>query len=480
MTRLEQLLSQWEEGTLTTQGLAELKELLATAEGRAALVDDWLLNEAIYGKLRAAQDEAAPAVASQTPDPFPAGSSVHVRPRQGWLDKLLPALSWRQLPVSLRVSLGTAGAVGLVLIGTWFYFLRTPAAAIIDGMATVEHGSAKRPLQPGQGLYPGDLLRVPAGGAAVLAWNNEATRLRLDPGTELQVLGWARGRQFVLRQGRLQAAVAAQSRWRPLSIRTPQAEATVVGTCFSMDVSQSATRLEVTGGAVALRKTQSADAPGPSRITVRAGEFAVATLGGEMKTEAISHAASREVLAIPPAAPAQAPAPALVVWSDLVSELRITAGSVRVPPTTSGRYEERVRCYLTPAVTGPYIFWLHSGRPSELWLSTDDDPARRKQIAFVPRPAAAAGAASKPGAASWQLGPATTVLHPSQRSVPQSLQAGVRYYLEVLAEHDPKDLILVNWAKPGEPTNAPSGVVDRSVLSPFFETASRAGAPGQR
>ena len=480
MTRLEQLLSQWEEGTLTIQDLPELKRLLATPEGRVALVDDWLLSEAIYGKLRAAQEDEALAAPAQTPDPITGVAGARIRSGQSWIEKLLPGLPWRRVPIALRLSLGVAGAVGLWLIAAWVYFQQTPAAAMIDGTATVEHGSAKHPLQPGQGLYRGDLLRVPPGGTVVLAWNQEATRLRLDAGTELQVLGWARGRQFILRQGRLQAAVAAQSRWRPLIVRTPQAEATVVGTCFSMEVSPSATRLEVTGGAVALCKTLPAGAPGPAGITVRAGEFAVATVGAVMKAETITRSASREVLAIPTDGPPQASAPGTVVWSDLVADLRIAAGTVRVPPATNHRYEERVRCYLTPPVTGNYTFWLQSGRRSELWLSTDDDPAHRRQIASVPRPTGSIGAAPRTGAASWQLAPSMTAQHPSQKSAPQSLREGGRYYLEVLSEHDPNDLILVHWAKPGEPANAPSGVVDRSVLSPFFEIASRPGSAGQR
>ncbi|MEI7731963.1 MAG: hypothetical protein WCO56_20485 [Verrucomicrobiota bacterium] len=52
MKSVEQLLTEWEEGRLTAEGAHELKQLLRTPEGRAALVDDWLFYEALNGLLR--------------------------------------------------------------------------------------------------------------------------------------------------------------------------------------------------------------------------------------------------------------------------------------------------------------------------------------------------------------------------------------------------------------------------------------------
>jgi hypothetical protein len=47
-------------------------------------------------------------------------------------------------------------------------------------------------------------------------------------------------------------------------------------------------------------------------------------------------------------------------------------------------FGERVTGFLTPPETGNYKFWIASDASSELWLSTDSNPANRMKIANVP------------------------------------------------------------------------------------------------
>ena len=104
-------------------------------------------------------------------------------------------------------------------------------------------------------------------------------------------------------------------------------------------------------------------------------------------------------------------------------------------------------------MTGNYIFWIASDDNSELYLSTNDNPANKVSIASVPE-----WTASR----QWNK-------FPSQKSaLPINLTAGQRYYVEVLQkEGDGGDNLAVGWAMPGEATSAPSEVIPGSVLSPF-------------
>jgi len=36
----------------------------------------------------------------------------------------------------------------------------------------------------------------------------------------------------------------------------------------------------------------------------------------------------------------------------------------------------RMMGWLVPPVTGEYVFWIAADHPSELWLSTDDNPEK--------------------------------------------------------------------------------------------------------
>lgn len=69
MKTIEQLLAEWDNGTLGAEDVAELKRLLAQPEARAALVSDWLMHGAIYDHLREERiaQESAATESAETP-----------------------------------------------------------------------------------------------------------------------------------------------------------------------------------------------------------------------------------------------------------------------------------------------------------------------------------------------------------------------------------------------------------------------------
>lgn len=98
-------------------------------------------------------------------------------------------------------------------------------------------------------------------------------------------------------------------------------------------------------------------------------------------------------------------------------------------------YGTRIRGYLHPPVTGEYRFWIAADDSGELWLSNNADPTNKTRIASVPE---------WTHARQWNR-------YGSQQSVPISLEAGQRYYIEVLHKQaDQKDNLTVAWQIPGQ------------------------------
>jgi hypothetical protein len=104
------------------------------------------------------------------------------------------------------------------------------------------------------------------------------------------------------------------------------------------------------------------------------------------------------------------------------------------PTDRADNYGARARAYLTPPETGDYTFWIASDDYSQLWLSTDDDPANAQLIANVP---------GWTNSAVWDK-------YPEQKSAAIPLMQGQTYYIEALMkEGGGGDNLAVGWAGPG-------------------------------
>ncbi|RPJ32809.1 MAG: hypothetical protein EHM35_11155, partial [Planctomycetaceae bacterium] len=79
-------------------------------------------------------------------------------------------------------------------------------------------------------------------------------------------------------------------------------------------------------------------------------------------------------------------------------------------------YVTRVRGYVHPPADGEYTFWITSDDQSQLWLSTDENPANRVMISQV---------TGYSGATEWTK-------FPEQKSAAIALKAGKKYYVEAL------------------------------------------------
>lgn len=123
--------------------------------------------------------------------------------------------------------------------------------------------------------------------------------------------------------------------------------------------------------------------------------------------------------------------------------------SLEAPTNWADDYGTRIRGYITPGTTGSYTFWIAGDDDSELWLSTDANPANKTKIASM---------TGWTNSREWNK-------YGSQQSAAKSLTAGQSYYVEVLhKEGDGGDNLAVGWTGPDIATTT---VVDGSFLSPY-------------
>ncbi|MEO5563650.1 MAG: ExeM/NucH family extracellular endonuclease [Chitinophagaceae bacterium] len=118
-------------------------------------------------------------------------------------------------------------------------------------------------------------------------------------------------------------------------------------------------------------------------------------------------------------------------------------------PNVDDNYGGRVRGYICAPLTGNYIFYIASDEQSELWLSTDENPANINRIAYV----------------ETRTGFRSYFSNATQRSVPIRLIKGARYYIESLhKEGTGTDHLSVSWLMPNGVLEGP---IPGSRLSPL-------------
>ena len=111
-------------------------------------------------------------------------------------------------------------------------------------------------------------------------------------------------------------------------------------------------------------------------------------------------------------------------------------------------YGCRIRGYVHPPATGDYVFWVASDDDSELWLSTDDTPAKKQKLC---------GLSHAVSQRNWTS-------DPSQKSAPVPLVAGKRYYIEILQKQGGgSEHVAAGWTLPGGAHERP---IPPSRLSP--------------
>jgi len=465
MKALHELLDDWENGSLSREDLEQLKHLLSDPAARAELRQEL----AFYGML----NEALGIYAISPEAEAALGKGIL---RMSSLAAI--SLLWeRWMPARLRsvrgIVAGCAILAGLAGLAIWFQYPRSVASISQAGNGLlIRHAGKELRARPETKVFSGDSIRSSQFESAGLTWNKEQTRLFLAPGTEIKVTKRWQGKEITLAGGELKAIVAKQPARRPLIVKSPQAVAKVIGTRFTFSALTNGTRLEVVEGIVEFKEL------GTNRpaLKVSAGEYAMTGSNVSSQVKKIDGMLWWDVW-VAGAMPLSndAPVRSTSLNQDYVSNARTFMWSYPFLTDKSKKYRERVRGILTPKETGDYVFWMMSMGASELWLSTDASPSNRVLVASTPAPASGA-----PLEATWNffrdpkrdqssMRDIPWNKFPSQKSQPVKLVAGQRYYLESLHEVAISDSIAVLWAKPGEDTVLPSGVIPGQFFSPLKE-----------
>jgi hypothetical protein len=271
----------------------------------------------------------------------------------------------------------------------------------------------------------------------------KTTRLDLRPGTTLKLLDWAKGKRFDLRQGKLEASVARQRPFNPLLVRTPNAEARVLGTKFTLTAISNHTSLEVTEGRVRLTRTSDGAA-----VKVGAGHYAVVAQGTELKALPQTGSLLREIWTGIPGGEVND----LLDHPDYPNRPahRDLLKSFETPVIQTNNYACRLIGYIHPPVTGDYTFWIASGGHGALWLSPDENPVGKVRIAtaadLLPRP-------------WWDVSNQQPKFR-MPRSPKIRLVAGRRYFIEAVEKSATNSRA---WKIPG----AEREIIPGEFLSPF-------------
>lgn len=122
-------------------------------------------------------------------------------------------------------------------------------------------------------------------------------------------------------------------------------------------------------------------------------------------------------------------------------------------------YGSRIHGWLYVKNSGQYTFWTSSDDESELWLSTDENPANASLIAFE---------SSWSTARVWQTG--------NEQSEPVNLEAGERYYISAIHKEDGGgDNIAVAWQGPDSENVLQ--VIPGGHLKPYLPLYARGPSP---
>jgi FecR protein/PA14 domain len=369
-------------------------------------------------------------------------------PAENTLVPARPGRRRRHWPEVLALAACLALLVGLSI----WYFGPTIGDPVLTGVqgvdVSIERGTEFVPASNGMRIQSGDVVRVGTNDTAAIAFGRENTRIDVRAGTELKLASLKKGKKFNLLSGTIQASVARQRPLWPMIVTTPNAEARVLGTRFTLTATTNRTRLDVAEGRVRFTRTSDGAA-----VKVGARHYAVVATGTELAALPQTGALLREIWTGIPGGDIRdllehPDYPAKPLHRDLLK-------TFETPAIETNNFGCRLVGYLHPPVTGDYTFWVVSGSDATFWLSPDDDPSRNVVVASAP------GGLLRKWNAPLGLG-SGDVARPQSPKIP--LVAGRCYFFQVLQKTvSGSSHLAVAW----QPPDGQREVISGEFLSPF-------------
>ncbi len=343
-----------------------------------------------------------------------------------------------------RCAPALAMAAALTLLATlliWYFTARvgSPVIAQVVGQATIERGGQRLSAQQDISLLAGDWVHTAIASDIAIAFPPEATTLFVSRSTDMRLVSVFYGKEFFLRAGQIEASVSRQRPFHPMLIRTPLAEARVLGTKLSVTTTTNETRLDVTEGEVRFTRKDG------MRVDVPAGYFSVAAAGRELSALPFPGKIYREYWtnvagASLPFLLADKRYPAGVSGTEVLNELQVS--------NRGQNYGARIRGFIYPPVTGDYTFWIAASAAGSFWLSANSSPQGKVHTAH----------SQGDHTFNWSG-------ENGEKSVsPLHLIAGRRYYFETLHKQAlGSDYLALAWQIPGRDPE----IITSEYLAPF-------------
>lgn len=258
--RIADAIEEAQDGLLEPALMESIRELLLTSSvARRYLVEVNALNYQL----------AAPRILSSVTDgEITSSKSVGSEPFREW--RFFPTFS--QLLV--------LGILATVILGfAWKVRFTPKARASSPQIASVEHDNGTivvtsanaetRTIQSGTELHLGDTVRTQGARSSAVLVYSDGTRLSLVGDSSLTLAGHPQKR-VILHGGKLFGSVVPQPKDSPFLLVTPQDEARVLGTSFSLGAKPRETELRVKEGSVHLTRLRDGKS-----VNVLAGQRAV-------------------------------------------------------------------------------------------------------------------------------------------------------------------------------------------------------------
>lgn len=180
-----------------------------------------------------------------------------------------PAVPPRRLALAAALLVAATGLVGLGARGLKAGAVVATVASA-EGSVVVRRAGVDRPAVAGMDLLAGDRVAVPSEASAILDLP-DASRAELGPDSSLTFRGPDGGSPLELEGGFLAVDASRRPAGHPLTIRTPDARAEVIGTRFTIGADAEETHLRVAEGLVHLVRVgdgASVDVAGGNRAEV--------------------------------------------------------------------------------------------------------------------------------------------------------------------------------------------------------------------
>lgn len=178
-------------------------------------------------------------------------------------------------------------ATFLALVAAGIYYAQVkqhPRVARViacTGPVNVKSSFGTHQVASGDWLRSGDVIDVRQPSAMAFSYKDEYTAIEVAPDSLLTLEGDA-GKDIRMRYGRLHAKVQKQVEGESLEVFTPQAQATVVGTSFTLQCNSEESRLDVHSGMVRFLKLCSGEL-----VEVGMSHYAVAAEGAYLHSYSI-------------------------------------------------------------------------------------------------------------------------------------------------------------------------------------------------